>query len=153
MLFSGPLATAEALGVGRSWRIIYVELQLFLLLLTPASRYPTHIAALLVPLAQYMPLVSTLLAALLAIRSPRSLRRFLERVPPRVKQPWRTGMALLGLLLLPYLFFAPHILDSLYPASAVMREAGEVVNLVAHFVGMAAGYFFGMSLHSVYPHM
>jgi hypothetical protein len=24
----------------------------------------------------------------------------------------------------------------------VMREAGEVVNLVAHFVGMAAGYFF-----------
>jgi hypothetical protein len=135
------LATAEALGVGRGWRTIYVELQLFLLLLTPASRYPTRIAALLTPLAQYMPFVSTMLAVLLAVRSPRSLHKFLERIPPQVKQPKKTGMVLLGLLLLPYMFYAPFILDSLYPASAVMPGTGGIVNLVAHFVGMVAGYF------------
>lgn len=134
------LATAEALGVGRGWRTIYLELQLFLLLLTPASRYPTHIAALLAPLAQYMPFASTMLAVLLAVRSPRTLHKFLEKVPPQVKQPRRTGMVLLGLLLFPYMFYAPFILDSLYPASAVTPGTGGIVNLVAHFVGMVAGY-------------
>jgi len=134
------LATAEALGVGRGWRIIYVELQLFLLLLTPASRYPTHIAALLAPLAQYMPFVSTMLAVLLAVRSSRTLHKFLEKVPPQVKQPRRTGMVLLGLLLLPYMLYAPFILYSLYPASAVMPGTGGKVNIEAHFVGMVAGY-------------
>ena len=135
------LATAEALGVGRGWRTIYLELQLFLLLLTPASRYPTHIAALLAPLAQYMPFASTMLAVLLAVRSPRTLHKFLEKLPSQVKQPRRTGMVLLGLLLLSYIFYALFILDSLYPASAVMPGIGGLVNFVAHFVGMVAGYF------------
>ena len=134
------LATAEALDVGKNWRIIYVELQLFLLLLTPASRYPTHIAALLAPLAQYMPFASTMLAVLLAVRGPRTLHKFLEKIPPQVKQPRRTGMVLLSLLLFPYMLYAPLILDSLYPASAVMPGTGGIVNLVAHFVGMVAGY-------------
>jgi membrane associated rhomboid family serine protease len=134
------LATAEALDVGKNWRIIYVELQLFLLLLTPASRYPTHIAALLAPLAQYMLFASTMLAVLLAVRSPRTLHKFLEKVPPQVKQPRRTGMVLLGLLLFPYMLYAPLILDSLYPASAVTPGTGGIVNLEAHFVGMVAGY-------------
>jgi hypothetical protein len=51
----------------------------------------------------------------------------------------RFGMVLLGLLLLPYMLYAPFILDSLYPASAVMPETGGIVNLVAHIVGMIAG--------------
>jgi hypothetical protein len=39
------------------------------------------------------------------------------------------------------MFYAPFILDSLYPASAVMFGTGGIVNLVAHFVGIVAGYF------------
>jgi membrane associated rhomboid family serine protease len=88
-----------------------------------------------------MPFASTLLAVLLAVRGPRSLHKFLEKVPPQVKQPRRTGMVLLGLLFFPYMFYAPFILDSLYPASAVMSGTGGRVNLVAHIVGMVAGYF------------
>jgi hypothetical protein len=87
-----------------------------------------------------MPFASTMLAVLLAVRGPRSLHKFLERIPPQVKQPRRTGMVLLGLLLLPYMFYAPFILDSLYPASAVMPGTGGKVNIEAHFVGMVAGY-------------
>jgi hypothetical protein len=87
-----------------------------------------------------MPFASTLLAVLLAVRGPRSLHKFLERIPPQVKQPRRTGMVLLGSLLFPYMFYASFILDSLYPASAVMPGTGGKVNLVAHFVGMVAGY-------------
>jgi membrane associated rhomboid family serine protease len=53
----------------------------------------------------------------------------------------RFVMVFLGLLLLSYIFYALFILDSLYPASAVMPGTGGIVNLMAHFVGMVAGYF------------
>ena len=52
----------------------------------------------------------------------------------------RFGMVFLGVLLLPYIFYALFILDSLCSASAVMSGTGGIVNLVAHFVGMVAGY-------------
>jgi membrane associated rhomboid family serine protease len=51
----------------------------------------------------------------------------------------RFVMVFLGLLLLSYIFYALFILDSLYPASAVMPGTGGKVNLVAHIVGMIAG--------------
>ena len=133
------VATAEAFGVGKGWRAIYIELQLLLLLLTPASRYSTRLAPWLAP-AAYMPFISVALAALLAVRSPRSLRAFFERIPPRARGRREARIALLALLLLPYSLFTPFMLDSLYPASAVIPGTGEVVNLVAHLVGMVLGY-------------
>jgi hypothetical protein len=87
-----------------------------------------------------MPFISVALAALLAVRSPRSLRAFFERIPPRARGSREARIALLAPLLLPYSLFTPFMLDSLYPASAVIPGTGEVVNLVAHLVGMVLGY-------------
>jgi len=135
------VATAEALSASRRlWRTAYVGFQLLfqllLLLLTPLSRYPLQRAMWLAPAAPYTPLITPVLAFLLAVRSPRSLRVFFERIRSRVKEP----MAFLVLFFLPYLLFAPYMLDSLYPVSIAMQGAGGYANALAHFVSMVAGY-------------
>jgi hypothetical protein len=135
------VTTAEALSASRGlWRTAHVGfqllLQLLLLQLTPLSRYPLQRATWLAPTAPYTPLITPVLAFLLAVKSPRSLRAFFERIRSRVKE----HTAFFVLLFLPYLLFAPFMLDSLYPVSIAMQDAGRYANALAHFVSMVAGY-------------
>jgi len=62
----------EGAGHGQGLANSIVELQLFLLLFTPVSRYPTRTAALPAQPAPCMPFASTPLAVFLAIRARRA---------------------------------------------------------------------------------
>jgi hypothetical protein len=135
------LATAEVLGIGKDWRTIYTELQLFLLLLTPIYRYLTSLVEWLTLATTYIPLVSSAQMVLLAIRSPRSLHKFFEGVPLQVKEPKKTGIVLLGLLLIIYPLIVAYFLHSFYPVSTMLQVTGGQVNWRGHLVSMVAGYF------------
>jgi hypothetical protein len=136
------IATAEAFGV--KWRPIYVQLQLMLLLLTPASRYPTRLSPWMEPAAPYMPFLSSFLAVLLAVRGPRVQSEFAEKVRARVKAPGRAVGSILALLLLFYPLLAAFMLNSLYPVNILVCDKATS-NVVAHFVGMLVGFAFALA--------